>query len=198
MQTSCHRSGQLLTVLSRRARSGCWRRVPWGAATLHFAYSPSHLAEYWLYGVFFVALAWLQMLWAIGVVLRPTRQLLIAGIVANAAVIVVWVLSRTVGVWVGPNATVSEPATYPDILSTALEALIVVGGILVLFAPRLMSRGVHLRWVAPVAASSGIVLVAAAAGFGLSPQYAAAHDHAARKTGRCRAPTRSSTMSSTT
>ena len=150
-----------------------------GAATLHFAYSPSHLAEYWLYGVFFVALAWLQMLWAIGVVLRPARRVLIAGIVANAAVIVVWVLSRTVGVWVGPSATVSEPATYPDILSTVFEALIVVGGILVLIAPRLMSRRLHLRLIAPVAAITGIVLVAATAGYGLSPQYSAAHDHAA-------------------
>src|SRR5438132_484342 len=26
-----------------------------GAAALHFGYAPSHLAQYWLYGVFFVA-----------------------------------------------------------------------------------------------------------------------------------------------
>jgi hypothetical protein len=150
-----------------------------GAATLHFAYSPSHLAEYWLYGLFFIVLAWSQMLWAVGVVLRPWRWLLVAGIAANAAVIVVWVLSRTVGVWVGPNATVSEAATYPDILSTVLEAMILVGATVVLIHPRLLGHRLHLGWATPVTASAALVLVAASAGYGLSPRYVAAHDHGA-------------------
>jgi hypothetical protein len=150
-----------------------------GAATLHFAYSPSHLAEYWLYGIFFVVLAWSQMFWAIGVVLRPWRWLLVAGIAGNVAVIAVWVLSRTVGVWVGPNATVSEAATYPDVLSTVLEAVIVVGATVVLIRPSVLGRRLHLRWATPVAVSTAMVLVAAFAGFGLSPRYAAAHDHSA-------------------
>jgi hypothetical protein len=150
-----------------------------GAAALHFAYSPSHLAEYWLYGVFFVVLAWSQMLWAFGVVFRPSRRLLVAGIAANATVIVVWVLSRTVGVWLGPNATVSEAATYPDILSTALEAMVIVGATVLLVHPRLLDRHVRLRWATPLAAGIAMVLVAASAGYGLSPRFVAAHDHGA-------------------
>src|ERR1700680_2697448 len=51
-----------------------------GAAALHFAYSPSHLAEYWLYGIFFVVLALSQMFWAIGVGFRPWRRSLVGGI----------------------------------------------------------------------------------------------------------------------
>lgn len=149
-----------------------------GAAGLHFAYTPSHLAEYWLYGVFFVALACAQLLWAIGVVFRPWRWLLVAGIAGNAAVIVVWVLSRTIGVWVGPNATVSEAATYPDMLSTALEALIILGAVVIVFHPGLLARRFDFTWVTPVALSGAIVLVAASTGYGLSPRFAAAHNHA--------------------
>jgi hypothetical protein len=160
-----------------------------GAATLHFAYSPSHLAEYWLYGIFFVALAWSQVFWAIAVVLLRQRWLLVAGIAANAAVIVVWVLSRTVGVWVGPNATVREAATYPDIFSTALEAAIVVGAIVVLIHPSLLGRRLQLRWATPVAVSTGMVLIAALAGYGLSPRYAAAHDHGAHSGHSAHGPT---------
>jgi hypothetical protein len=150
-----------------------------GAAALHFAYTPSHLAEYWLYGIFFLGLAWAQTLWAIGVVSRPWRWLLVVGIAANVAVIGVWVLSRTVGIWIGPNATVSEAATYPDILATVLEAMIVVGATVVLIHPRLLDHRLHLRWAAPVAVSAGLVLVAVSAGYGLSPRFVAAHDHGA-------------------
>jgi hypothetical protein len=150
-----------------------------GAAALHFAYTPSHLAEYWLYGIFFLGLAWSQTLWAMGVVSRPWRWLLIVGIAANAAVIAVWVLSRTVGIWIGPNATVSEAATYPDILATVLEAMIVVGAMLVLIHPRLLDHRLHLRWAAPTAVSAGLVLVAVSAGYGLSPRFVTAHDHGA-------------------
>jgi hypothetical protein len=150
-----------------------------GAAALHFRYSPSHLDEYWLYGVFFVVLAALQLLWAVGVVATPWRWLLVAGVATNAAVIVVWALSRTVGVWVGPNATVSEAATYPDIVSTALEAVIVLGCLVLLFRPAVVDRRISHRWITSVAVGGGTVLVAGLAGYGFSPQYLAAHaDHA--------------------
>ena len=151
-----------------------------GAAVIHFAYSPSHFDEYWLYGLFFVVIAWLQLLWAMAVVLRPTRWLFAAGAVVNAAVIGVWALSRTVGVWVGPNATVTEPASFPDILATALEALIVVAS-LVLIGRVLARRRVGM-WVAPVAAAAAFVLVAGSAAYSITPRFAAthsAHSHAA-------------------
>jgi hypothetical protein len=150
-----------------------------GAAALHLRYSPSHLSEYWLYGVFFVVLAAMQFAWAVGVILSRRRWLLVVGVTANAAVIVVWALSRTVGVWVGPNATVTEPATYPDIASTILEALIVIGALVLLLRPALLGRKFSYRWISPALVSGGVVLVASSAGYGFSPQYLAAHaDHA--------------------
>jgi len=37
--------------------------LSFGAAALHFAYAPTHFDEYWLYGTFFVTLAWAQLAW---------------------------------------------------------------------------------------------------------------------------------------
>ena len=69
-----------------------------GAAVVHFGYASAHFDEYWLYGLFFVVVAWLQLVWAAAVVVRPSRSLLIAGALGNAAVVAVWVASRTIGV----------------------------------------------------------------------------------------------------
>jgi hypothetical protein len=150
-----------------------------GAAVLHFGYSPSHFAEYWLYGLFFVVVAWLQLAWALGVILRRWPWLLLAGVALNAGVIVVWILSRTVGVWVGPNATVSEAVSFPDTLSTALEALIVIGSLVLLIHPPLVKRRFRARWLTPLAAGSAIVVIAGSAGYALTPRFAAGHDHSA-------------------
>jgi hypothetical protein len=153
--------------------------LSFGAAALHFGYSPAHLNEYWLYGAFFVVLAVMQLLWAAGVVVTRWRWLLVSGVVINTAVIAVWALSRTVGVWVGPNATVSEAATYPDILSTALEVVIVLGAVVLLFRPAILGRRFAYGWITPVVVSGGMVLVAGSAGYGFSPQFLADHaDHA--------------------
>jgi hypothetical protein len=150
-----------------------------GAAVVHFGYSPSHFGEYWLYGLFFVVVAWLQLSWAVGVVLTKRRWLLLVGLVLNGAVMVVWLLSRTIGVWVGPNATVSEAVSFPDVLSTILEGLIVVGSGLLLARPRLLGRRVRNPWLTPLAAGSATLLIAGLAGYGLTPRFVGGHNHAA-------------------
>src|SRR5206468_8509327 len=66
-----------------------------GAAVVHFGYASAHFSEYWLYGLFFVVVAWLQVLWAVAIVVRPSRWLLLAGAVGSEAVLAVWVASRT-------------------------------------------------------------------------------------------------------
>ena len=150
-----------------------------GAAAIHFAYSPSHLAEYWLYGVFFIVLAWVQLVWALGVVLRPWRWLLVAGVLANATVVAVWGLSRTVGVWVGPNATVNEKASFPDIAATVMEGLVLVGSLILLVGPKGLTRPLRVHWWSPVAVAGAIVVIGGTAGYGMSPRFAAAHNHGA-------------------
>jgi hypothetical protein len=61
------------------------------------------------------------------VMLRPSGRVWLAGAVGNALVIVVWILSRTVGLPWGPEAGQAEPVGFVDALSTAYEALLVAG-----------------------------------------------------------------------
>jgi hypothetical protein len=150
-----------------------------GAAALHFAFSSSHFAEYWLYGVFFVAVAWFQLVWAVAVVLKRWRWLLLVGYAANALVVVVWVLSRTHGVFIGPAASTKEAATFPDILCSTLETVVVVGSMLLLARPRLFTRRLALKVVSPIAVISATVLIATGTGYGMSSRFAEAHNHTA-------------------
>jgi hypothetical protein len=149
-----------------------------GAAVLHFAFAPSHFSQYWLYGVFFVGIGWAQLTWAVGALFRPTRWVIFSGIALNTAVIVVWILSRTDGVLIGPNASVSEPATFPDVLATVLEALAVVAAMALLARPRILTRGIRARWLAPAALTGALVLTGTSVGYSLTPRFGHSHVHA--------------------
>jgi hypothetical protein len=98
-----------------------------GAGIIHLAVLGPHLREFWLFGVFFAAAALAQLGWALLVMLRPSGRVWLAGAVGNALVIVVWILSRTVGLPVGAEAGHAEPVGFVDALSTAYEALLVAG-----------------------------------------------------------------------
>jgi hypothetical protein len=98
-----------------------------GAAAIHFAVIADHLREWWLSGVFFAALGWFQALWPIGYLLQPSRRVVWLGIVINLATVVVWTLTRTIGLPFGPAPGVPEGVGAPDALATALELSLVIG-----------------------------------------------------------------------
>ena len=110
-----------------------------GAGVIHFSVSGEHYSLSWMHGAFFAATAWLQVAWAIGVILRPTRRLLVAGVVLNAGIALVWVVSRVWGVPIGPDAWTPEAATFIDQLSTGFEVGIVALSLAVLVRPALAS-----------------------------------------------------------
>ena len=97
------------------------------AAAIHFAVMGEHFAEYVAYGVFFSVVAWLQASWVVGVIVFPSRPVLFAGLVGNALVVLVWFVSRTTGLPIGPEGGTPEPAAFIDVLSTILELAIVAG-----------------------------------------------------------------------
>jgi hypothetical protein len=66
-------------------------------------------------------------MWAVAIVARPARWLLWSGAIVNAGVIVIYVLTRTVGDMIGPTPHEVEPVGFGDGLCTVLEALIVAG-----------------------------------------------------------------------
>src|SRR5215467_11033465 len=115
------------TVPAQRVVLGGLAMLSVLAAVIHFAVAGSHFQEYWLFGVFMLGVAWLQLGWAAAALFRPTRLLVSSGAVLNAAVIVVYILTRTVGDIVGPDPGDVEPAGFGDLLCTVAEAVIVAG-----------------------------------------------------------------------
>jgi hypothetical protein len=131
---------------SRSLRARLSDRAPWpkprdlyvtaalcstGAAVIHATVCPEHFREAIVFGVFFAVAAALQAAWTVLLWHRPTRRLLQSGAIGNAAVIMLWVLSRTSGLPIGPERWHPEAITTADILATVLE-LIVVGATTVL------------------------------------------------------------------
>lgn len=102
------------------------------AAAIHFAVTGEHLREYLLFGAFFAATGTVQALWAILIMIRPSRRLYLAGAIGNLAIVAIWGLSRTAGLPVGPEASVPEPATVLDVVATSCEVLIGVGALALL------------------------------------------------------------------
>ena len=93
-----------------------------GAAAMHFAFAPAHLATSSVHGGFFLVVAWLQIAWAAAVAWRPSRAVYRLGVLLNVAVIGVWIASRTVGI----NGE-AEAVGLPDAAASILEGLVVVG-----------------------------------------------------------------------
>jgi hypothetical protein len=126
------------------------------AAAIHFAVMGEHFAEYVAFGVFFSVVAWFQAVWAVGVIVRPSRRLLLVGLIGNALVVIVWLASRTTGLPIGPEAGAAEAAAFVDVLATILEVAIVAGTAVLVRRGRSTpsARGVRLGL-------SGLVIVLA-------------------------------------
>jgi FtsP/CotA-like multicopper oxidase with cupredoxin domain len=107
-----------------------------GAAAIHFAVVPDHLAEYPLYGAFFITLGMAQVGLAAAIVLFPSRQLFAIGAAGAIAVMGLWLLSRTVGVPIAPVPWRPEAVGFPDVTATALEGISVVQFLRLLGTPR--------------------------------------------------------------
>jgi len=98
-----------------------------GAAAIHFAVTFEHFNEYLLYGVFFLVIAWAQMIWAAVAVWRLPRWWLWLGIAGNAAVLAVYLASRTTGLPFGPDKGHTEPFGALDVVSALLELALIAG-----------------------------------------------------------------------
>lgn len=98
------------------------------AALVHLLVSPEHFEEWWGYGLFFFFAGFAQALFAILILLQPwryhpalgarphadrdTRRFYAAGIAGNAILVLLYLVTRTVGVpLLGPGAGEVEPVT---------------------------------------------------------------------------------------
>ncbi len=116
------------------------------SAAIHVDVMPEHRDDWWVFGAFFAALAFVQVVSAALALWWPRRTVLVGIAVLNVAVVLLWLLSRTAGLPIGPpvvdfTAGLGDPskggygehaAGLPeavgalDLTSTILELVVVV------------------------------------------------------------------------
>src|SRR3954447_19200197 len=74
------------------------------AAAVHLYITPEHLREWWLYGGFFVALNFRQLLLAVLLRRGPGARVVLLAIWGTVDLIAISVISRTVGLPITPPA----------------------------------------------------------------------------------------------
>jgi hypothetical protein len=142
-----------------------------GAAAIHFAVISEHFDEYWLFGLFFLGSGAAQLLWATGVVFRPERAVVAIGVFGNAAIIVLWVASRTAGLPLGPDAGSADAVGIADVAASALEGIIVATTVWYLARPN--ERRLATNAFTLIVAVWAAVIVA----FALAGHASAGHHH---------------------
>lgn len=99
------------------------------AGGLHLAALPGHLNASAVAGAFFAVTAAAQLLGAVLVATRPSSRTTLAVIAGNAAVLILWAMSRTTGLPTGGELGVREPIGMLDGFAAAAEFLVVVAGL---------------------------------------------------------------------
>lgn len=127
------RPGRLRAV-RRLELTAAWLSIAAGA--VHAMAGPEHLAEWWAYGLFFFGSAAFQAAYGLllftrgiegwGGWLAVRGKVYAVGLAFTAAIILVWVVSRTVGVPVGPRAFEPEGIGALDLASKALETALII------------------------------------------------------------------------
>ena len=116
------RSGTSLAAISAALFSA-------GAAGIHFAVIADHLEEWWAFGLFFAASGVAQLLWAALVVASPSRLAIGLGVFGNAGVVALWIVTRTAGSPIGPDAGMPESVGVADAAATAFELGVIIAGL---------------------------------------------------------------------
>jgi hypothetical protein len=105
------------------------------AALIHLWVMPEHFEEWWGYGAFFLVAAVAQVLYVPLLMRWPNRTVLLLGIAGNSAIVLLYLLTRVVGIPLfGPEAGEVEEVGIIDVCVTISEVAIVValGGLVLL------------------------------------------------------------------
>jgi hypothetical protein len=109
------------------------------AALIHLWVIPEHFEEWWGYGAFFLISAVAQGAYTAALLCWPRRPLLLLGIGGNVSIILLYLLTRTVGIpFFGPHAGEVEGVGVTDLFATTSELALVVAllGVLLRGLPR--------------------------------------------------------------
>lgn len=146
-----------------------------GAGAIHLAVAPEHLTEFPLLGAGFVASAAAQLGWALLVLRRDSARLLRIGALGSLLFVGVYVVSRTVGLPLGPEAFEAEPLGTADLVCCGLELLTAAGALALAAAPGVLRTPLRARAAAVAAAL--LVSVVGTTGVALAAPGEHAHSH---------------------
>lgn len=104
------------------------------ASLIHLWETPEHLLDWWGYGAFFLSAAIAQGLFSVLILLRPESQtMLLAGILGNLGIVVLYVVSYTWGLPLGadwilfsPSSAHLDDAGVIGVISTVAQLGIIV------------------------------------------------------------------------
>ncbi len=98
------------------------------AGLIHVFAAPSHFEEWIGYGAFFLFAATAQVCYAVYLGIEvPNQRTLWAGIWGNGAIILLWLVTRTVGIpFFGPEAGEVEPIGLLDSISKLIELILII------------------------------------------------------------------------
>ena len=105
--------------LERVAAAGCLL----GAEAIHVAVMNDHFEEWLLAGLFFLAISLAEGLLAAALLARPSAAVSRLAVGVSLATVVLWLVSRTIGLPGGPAAGVAEPFGHADSIASLLELL---------------------------------------------------------------------------
>ncbi len=111
---------------ARRSSLGLAVALTMGAAMIHVWAMPEHFEEWWFYGVLFLLVALLQGFYGVALWLWGGRTVFILGIGGNLAVVVFYLVTRTMGVPFGPHVGEIEAVGGLDLAATMFEVALVV------------------------------------------------------------------------
>ena len=147
------------------ARAVGWLAVAMaGAGTVHGAVVREHFGETAVLGAFFLALTVAQYGYALLVVARPRAWLLRLGAAAHAAILALWIYTRTAGIPFGVGGGDKEAVGLPDLIAAGFELAAIAATVVVLrrgvpsqATRRALNPGQQIAAVLVVALSAAVV-----------------------------------------
>jgi manganese oxidase len=130
---------------SRRRLLGMAIALTMVAALIHVWVMPEHFEEWWVYGVLFVLVALLQGFYGVALWLWGGRTVFILGMVGNLTIVVFYLVTRTVGVPLGPHLGEVEVVGVWDLAATTSEVALAATLALLYWSVRLLGTSVPDR-----------------------------------------------------
>jgi hypothetical protein len=97
------------------------------AGVTHFAAVPDHRAEWWLAALLFTVVGAFQIIWGAAALNEHRSAVLQSAVVVNAVAILVWLVSRTVGLPFGPESGQAESVDVLSVACVLAELAVIVG-----------------------------------------------------------------------